>query len=79
MGGASTYMYPDLHCTSFLEPHKLRKGVLEEFTTFSDLIHLCRLRESKTLILTFFQDLQVGDVISHFLRKKNWQKCYVVQ
>ena len=70
MGGASTYMYPNLHCTSFLEPDKLRKGVLEEFTTFSDLIHLWRLRESETLILTFFQDLQVGDVISPFSRKK---------
>lgn len=70
MSGASTYMYPNLHCTSFLEPNKLRKGVLEEFTTFSDLIHLCRLRESRSLSLTFFQDLQVGDVISPFLRKK---------
>ena len=77
--GASTYMYPNLHCTSFLELDKLRKGVVEEFTTFSDLIHLWRLRESETLILTFFQDLQVGDVISPFLREKNWRKCYVVQ
>ena len=48
MGGAFTYMYPNLHCTSFLEPDKLRKGVLEEFTTFSNLIHLCKLRESET-------------------------------
>lgn len=73
-GGASTYMYPNLHCTSFLEPDKLRKGVLEKFTTFSNLIHLCRLRESETLILTFFQDLQVGDVISPFLRKEKLTK-----
>ena len=74
MGGASTYMYPNWHCTSFLEPDKQRKGVLEEFTTFSDLIHLWRLRESETLILTFFQDLQVGDVISPFSRKKKLTK-----
>lgn len=67
-------MYPNLHCTSFLEPDKLRKRVLEKFRTFSNLIHLCRLRESETLILTFFQDLQVGDVISPFLRKKKLTK-----
>ena len=60
-------MYPNLHSTSFLEPDKLRQGVLEEFKTFSDLIHLCRLRESETiLILTFIQGLQVGHVISPF-------------